>query len=57
MNVFDCPVCGFRALIWQNDYDFEDLGYEGSGIVREFVCGHCGCEVEARIPIEGDKEE
>ena len=43
-----CGMCG-GALIWQSDYDFEDFGYEGKGIVSVATCSKCGAEVETRL--------
>ena len=36
--------CGGK-LIWQNDYDAEDLGYE-KGIVTILNCSSCNAHVE-----------
>lgn len=49
--------CLERAVIWDNDYDYEDLGYEGEGIVHLLHCTNCGAEVEYRVPLNYRKEE
>lgn len=46
-----CSICG-NELVWQCDYDFEDLGREGEGIVSVWNCPKCGTEVELYIPSE-----
>lgn len=37
----NCIMCG-AELIWQNDYDFEDYGIEGEGVVSTWDCPNCG---------------
>lgn len=54
--MYECFHCGARAVIWDCDYDFEDFGYEGEGIVQICHCTNCGAEIEYRIPIETDEE-
>ena len=39
-----CWLCGGK-LIWGCDYDAEDLGYEGEGIVATLHCSSCGADV------------
>lgn len=34
--MYECFHCGSRGVIWDNDFSFEDFGYEGEGIVH--VC-------------------
>lgn len=46
---FQCFHCLHNSLVWQCDYDFEDYGYEGDGIVQVLVCSNCGAEVEYKI--------
>lgn len=47
--MFQCFHCLHQSLIWDNDYSFEDFGYEGDGIVQILHCSNCGAEVEYRI--------
>ena len=47
--MFECAHCGARAVIWDCDYDFDDFGYDGEGIVQMFHCCHCGAEIEYDI--------
>ena len=49
--MFQCFHCLHQSLIWDNDYSFEDFGYEGDGIVQILHCSNCGAEVEYRISI------
>ena len=45
-----------RAVIWDCDYDFEDFGYEGQGIVHICHCTNCGAEIEYDIRIPDDED-
>ena len=36
------------------DFDFEDFGYEGVGIVHVCHCSNCGAEIEYRVPCYKD---
>ena len=38
-------------MVWDADFDFEDFGYEGQGIVHIYHCANCGAEIEYRVPI------
>lgn len=51
-----CGMC-YSPLIWQCDYDFEDFGYEGEGIVGCAVCSGCGAEVEFRLKTNEEEQE
>lgn len=49
-GTFQCMHCLGDTVVWDNDYDFSDLGYEGKGIVHICHCTNCGAEVEYRVP-------
>ena len=55
--MYECFHCGKRAVIWQSDFSFEDMCYEGEGIVHICHCSHCGAEIEYRIPLPSVDEE
>ena len=55
--MYECFHCGARAVIWDCDYDFEDFGYDGEGIVQMCHCENCGAEIEYRIFISDPDEE
>lgn len=56
--MYECFHCGARAVSWDSDFDFEDFGYEGEGIVQCLHCNHCGADIEYRIRIDdGEREE
>ena len=55
--MYECFHCGHRAVIWDCDYDFEDFGYDGEGIVQMCHCANCGAEIEYRISTDGERDE
>lgn len=58
--MYECFHCCTRGVIWDSDFDFEDFGYDGEGIVHICHCANRGAEIEYRIPCgssEDDTEE
>lgn len=53
--MYECFHCGAKAVIWDCDYDFEDFGYEGEGVVQVLHCENCGAYIEYRIGEEEDE--
>lgn len=49
-----CVNCGC-TMGWQNDFDFEDYGIEGEGIVTVYHCGNCDTLSENYIPIKEEE--
>lgn len=54
--MYQCFHCLTNSVVWEADFDFEDFGYEGEGIVHICHCENCGAEFEYRIPMEDDDE-
>ena len=54
--MFECFHCLNKSLCWDSDFSFEDLGYEGEGIVHILHCSSCGAEVEYRIAVDEEEE-
>jgi transcription elongation factor Elf1 len=54
--MYECFHCGTKAVIWDADFDFEDYGYDGEGIVHNCHCTNCGAEIEYRVPMESDED-
>ena len=50
--MFECFHCGEKGVIWDNDFSFDEMGYEGEGIVHICHCSRCGAEIEYRIAEE-----
>lgn len=55
--MYECFHCGARAVYWSSDFNFEDFGYDGEGIVHICYCSNCGAEIEYRVPVENVVEE
>ena len=56
--MYQCFHCLSMSVIWDSDFTFDDLGYEGYGLVEMCYCENCGAEIEYRIPLEkADAEE
>lgn len=49
-GMYKCFHCG-GTVCWDSDFDFEDFGYEGEGIVHICHCMECGAEIEYDVPI------
>lgn len=55
--MYECFHCGSRSVIWDADFDFEDYGLEGSGVVHACHCCNCGARIEYYVGEEEDGEE
>ena len=55
--MYECFHCGQRAVIWGSDFDFEDYGMEGEGVVHVCHCSHCGAWITYYVPIETGGED
>lgn len=53
--MYECFHCGAKAVIWDGDFDYEDYGYEGAGIIHECHCTNCGAQITYMIDIGGDE--
>ena len=53
--MYECFHCGERSVIWDADFDYQDYGLEGNGIIHECHCENCGARITYYIP--GDEEE
>lgn len=54
-GMYKCFHCG-GTVCWDSDFDFEDYGYEGEGIVHICHCMNCGAEIEYDVPIGGRED-
>lgn len=50
-----CFICGHETIVWDNDFDAQDLGIEEEGIVSYFHCSKCGADYEV-LRIENEEE-
>lgn len=47
--MFECFHCLSKSVIWDSDFTFEDVGYEGKGLVHFCHCTNCGAEIIYKI--------
>jgi|TARA_R100001443_G_scaffold48710_1_gene61118 hypothetical protein len=40
-----CSICR-KELLWNSDFDYDDYGLEGDGIVGHYTCRNKMCHVE-----------
>lgn len=52
--MYKCFYCN-HWLVWDSDFDSDEVGYEDNGIVHFYTCPSCGARYEVFEPI-GDKE-
>ena len=50
-----CWLCGGR-LIWQSDYNYDEIYGEGEGIVAILQCSECGASVEYALRTDEEEE-
>lgn len=55
--MYECFVCGKKAVIWDADFDYEDYGFEEEGIVHECHCSECGAKILYFCPNEPKRNE
>ena len=55
--MYECFHCGCKSVIWDADFDFEDYGYEGEGIIHVCHCTNCGAEITYVIPLNNEEDE
>ncbi len=51
-----CGFCG-GELIWSNDFDALDIGWDKDGIVTQYNCSECGAMWEGILLDEDEDEE
>jgi hypothetical protein len=52
--LFECFHCLEKAVVWDADFDSEEYGYEGGGIVHVLHCTNCGAEITYLIQVDAD---
>ena len=56
-GTYQCFHCLARnSVVWNSDYDFEDFGIAGDGIVHCCTCSNCGAEIQYYIPINDEED-
>lgn len=54
--MYQCFNCGEYAVYWNGDFDYEDYGLDGEGIVHECTCRNCGALITYYCPIDMEGE-
>lgn len=52
--MYECFNCGTQSVVWMADFDYDDYGLEGVGIVHVLHCTNCGADIEYMV---GDTDE
>lgn len=57
--MFECFHCCKKAVVWDADFDFEDFGLEGEGVVHVCHCTNCGAVIHVMSGVlnEDDRRE
>lgn len=55
--MYECFHCGMRSVVWSADFDFEDVGLEGGGIVHFCHCTNCGADIRYMVPLNNNEED
>lgn len=55
-GTYQCFHCGEYSVTWGADFDFEDYGYDGEGIVHSCHCTNCGADIEYFVKIANKGE-
>lgn len=53
--MYQCFHCGQMSVIWDADFNYEDFGLEGEGIIHVCHCTNCGANIEYYIPLEEEE--
>ena len=56
-GMYECFHCGSRAVIWDADFDYDDYGMEGQGIIHECHCTHCGARITYFVSCDDEENE
>lgn len=54
-GAYECFHCGSNSVSCDADFDLEDYGYEGEGLVHVCHCGNCGAEIEYIVRFDQDE--
>lgn len=54
--MYECFHYLTKGVIWDADFDPQDLGYEGEGVVHQCHCENCGAEIEYVCITNKDEE-
>lgn len=55
--MYECFHCGERAVTWDADFNLEDYGYSGEGVINVCHCNACGAEILYIVRFDEDEED
>ena len=55
-GLYECFHCGQNAVSWDADFDFDDYGIDGEGVINTCHCNNCGAHIEYYVGT-GEAEE
>ena len=56
-GLYQCFHCLQYSVAWDGDFDFQDYGEDGPGIIHECHCMNCGAEITYRCPANPEEKE
>lgn len=56
-GTYQCFHCLQNTVIWDNDFDGEDYGYEEPGILHVLHCTNCGAQITYWCPDDPEGED
>lgn len=51
-----CWYCGGQ-LIWQSDFNYDEVFGDGEGVVTYLMCTECGAEVQYAVRTDEEDED
>lgn len=52
---YQCFHCGSYSVFWLNDFDYDDYGLDGQGIVHVCKCNNCGADITYYVPCDNEE--
>lgn len=56
-GLYECFNCLHNSVIWEADFDFDDYGLDGAGVVHECRCLNCGARITYECPCDNLDDE
>lgn len=53
--MYECFHCLTKGVIWDSDFNLEDYGIEGDGIVHACHCVNCGADITYILRFDEDE--
>ena len=56
-SYYECFNCRCRAVTWDADFSYADLGMDGEGVIHECHCTNCGADIVYYVPSKEENED